>query len=149
MPPVAKPTHVIVHRIEMQKTEREILEGAAIAKGVGDILGGVGAVLAPFSNIFGAIFAAWIAKEGIEDVMNWARKKVTEKDRKLEADWVLYVEAHNAAVAAGGSPESGPPITLEEYKKKFSGDYVTNLESIDNASGSFLGKLGWLLIGDD
>jgi len=123
--PTAKPTQVIVHRIELQKTEREILEGYATAQGVGSLLSGVGNLLNPFSTAIAALVAAWIAKEGIEDVWNWIDDKLGEKDRKLSADYLAYLEAHEGAVAAGLSPESGPPMTEDEYKKKFDKDYKT------------------------
>ena len=35
--PKAKPTQVIVHRIELQEKERELVEGALVAKGVKDV----------------------------------------------------------------------------------------------------------------
>jgi hypothetical protein len=126
MPPTAKPTSVIVHRIELQKTERELLEGYVAANGIGSILSGVGNLLNPFSAVIAAIFAAWIAEEGIKDVWAWIDGKLKEKDRRLTSDYLAYLEAYEAAVATGGSPDSGPPMTEREFKKKFEKDYETN-----------------------
>ena len=127
--PTAKPTQVIVHRIELQKTEREILEGAAVAQSAGALLSGIGNLLDPFSKPIAVIFAAWIAKEGIEDVWNWIDGKINEKDRKLGLDYVRYLDAYNAAVAAGADPGAGP-MTAEEYAKKFDKDYATNWDNV-------------------
>ena len=123
--PTAKPTQVIVHRIELQKTEREILEGYVAAEGIGSILSGVGNLLNPFSTVIASLFAAWIAKEGIEDLWKWIDDKLKEKDRRLSADYLAYLDAHNSAVAAGADPGAGP-MTEREYKKKFDKDYQTN-----------------------
>ena len=79
--PKAKPDQVIVHRIELQETERATLEAALAGKFVtnaamaaGNLLNGVGAALAPFSGVLSAMAAVWIAdrswdelKEGVLD----------------------------------------------------------------------------------
>jgi len=127
-----------VHRIELQKTEREILEGAAIAQSAGALLTGLGNLLDPFSKPIAVIFAAWIAKEGIEDVWNYIDGKINQKDRNLAADYVLYLQAYNAATEAErlsdrdiypDKPEPKPPMTEKEYAKKFNKDYVTNWDN--------------------
>jgi len=115
---------VIVHRIELQKTEREILEGYVAAEGIGSILSGVGNLLNPFSTLIAALFAAWIAKEGIEDLWNWIDDKLKEKDKRLSADYLAYLDAFNSAVAGGADAGAGP-MTEREYKKKFDKDYQT------------------------
>ena len=66
--PKAKPDQVIVHRIELQETERATLEAALAGRFVtnaalaaGNLLNGVGAALAPFSGALTALAAVWIA----------------------------------------------------------------------------------------
>jgi len=136
--PTAKPTHVIVHRIELQKTEREILEGVALASGAGAILSGVGDLLNPFGRALGLIVAAWIAKDGIEGIVDWANKKMGEKDRRLASDYVKYLEAYHSANPAydremfPDKPAPKPPMTEKEYNKKFNEEYETNWDQFLN-----------------
>jgi hypothetical protein len=66
--PKAKPDQVIVHRIELQETERATLEAALAGRFVtnaamagGNLLKGVGAALAPFSGALTALAAVWVA----------------------------------------------------------------------------------------
>jgi len=66
--PKAKPDQVIVHRLELQETERATLEAALAGRFVtnsamaaGNLLKGVGAALAPFSGALTALAAVWIA----------------------------------------------------------------------------------------
>jgi len=123
---------VIVHRIELQKTEREILEGYATAQGVGSILSGVGNILNPFSTAISAFVAAWIAKEGIENVWKWANDKLNEKDKKLSADYLAYLDAYNSVPVELRSPNAGPPMSEAEYKKKFEKDYKTRWDKFSD-----------------
>ena len=70
--PKAKPDQVIVHRIELQETERATLEAALagnfvtnVVGAAGCVLSGFGQALAPFSGVLTAIGAAYIAEKGI------------------------------------------------------------------------------------
>lgn len=126
--PTAKPTQVIVHRIELQKTEREILEGFVAAEGIGSILSGVGNLLNPFSTLIAALFAAWIAKEGIEDLWKWIDDKLKEKDRRLSADYLAYLDAFNSVPEDQRIGQT--PMTEREYAKKFDRDYQTNWDKL-------------------
>ena len=70
--PKAKPTQVIVHRIELQETERATLEAALagnfvtnVVSAAGSVLSGFGQALAPFSGVLTAIGAAYLAEKGI------------------------------------------------------------------------------------
>ena len=72
-------------RFELQSSEREQLErftDAAVlskyAQGTGAVLSGVGAVLAPFGVVLSGVLAAWIAKEGVEEIFNWIDTKRVE-----------------------------------------------------------------------
>ena len=71
--PKSKPTQTIVHRIELQETERAALEAALAGRFVtnavsaaGSVLSGFGQALAPFAGVLTAIGAAYIAEKGIE-----------------------------------------------------------------------------------
>ena len=73
--PKAKPDQVIVHRIELQETERATLEAALAGRFVtnaamaaGNLLKGVGDALAPFSGALTALAAVWIADRTWEDL---------------------------------------------------------------------------------
>jgi len=73
--PKAKPDQVIVHRIELQETERATLEAALAGRFVtnaamagGNLLKGVGAALAPFTGALTALTALWIADRSIEEI---------------------------------------------------------------------------------
>jgi hypothetical protein len=77
MCPKARPTSVIVHRIELQETERATLEAALAGNFVtnavsaaGSVLTGFGAALAPFSGVLTAIGAAYLAEKGIQGALD-------------------------------------------------------------------------------
>jgi len=59
----AKVDQTIGIRLELQKHEREQLETLVTAHAVGDVLQGVGAVIAPFGKVLSVVLAAMIAKE--------------------------------------------------------------------------------------
>ena len=70
--PKAKPTQVIVHRLELQETERSALEAALAGNFVtnavsaaGSVLTGFGNMLTPFTGVLTAIGAAYIAEKGL------------------------------------------------------------------------------------
>ena len=74
--PKAKPTQVIVHRIELQETERAAMEAALAGNFVtnavgaaGSVFTGIGNLLAPFSGALTAIAGLWIAEKGAEAVL--------------------------------------------------------------------------------
>ena len=69
--PKAKPTQVIVHRLELQQSERDTLEAALAGRFVtnavtatGSVLSGIGTMLVPFSGALTAIAGLWIAEKG-------------------------------------------------------------------------------------
>jgi hypothetical protein len=64
--PKAKADQVIVHRVELQKTEREAMEAYLLGKTATNAVSAVGTLLTPFAGAIGTIVAAWIAKEGAE-----------------------------------------------------------------------------------
>ena len=73
--PKAKPTQIVVHRIELQETERAALEAALAGRfvtnavsSVGSVLTGFGNMLVPFSGALTAIAGLWIADRSIEEI---------------------------------------------------------------------------------
>jgi len=109
----AKCDQTIGIRIELQKHEREQLETLVNARALGDVLNGVGAVIAPFGDVLSVIIAAIIAKEGAE----WLGEKLNEERvrRKTAND-----ERFRNEYLDSGS-ELGYDEWLAERKKK--GDY--------------------------
>jgi len=91
--PKAKPTQVIVHRIELQETERATLEAALAGRfvtnavsGAGAVLSGIGAALAPFTGAISALAVLWIADRSLDEILDAARKSGEElKQRNEEA----------------------------------------------------------------
>jgi len=109
----AKCDQTIGIRLELQKHEREQLETLVNARALGDVLNGVGAVIAPFGDVLSVIIAAIIAKEGAE----WLGEKLNEERvrRKTAND-----ERFRNEYLDSGS-ELGYDEWLAERKKK--GDY--------------------------
>ena len=73
--PKAKPSQVIVHRIELQQSERDMLEMAVAGNvatnaigAAGAILGGIGNLLLPFRDVLGAMAVLWIGDRTLEAV---------------------------------------------------------------------------------
>ena len=73
--PKAKPDQTIVHRIELQQSERDTLEAALAgrfvtnaASAAGNLLTGIGAALAPFRDVFGALAVLWIADRTLDEI---------------------------------------------------------------------------------
>jgi len=81
--PKAKPTHVIVHRIELQEKERELIEPFVKAKEVEQI-----AKSASMAITAGAIGAgAWIAWWTFDAVFGWmgnAKDKIDEVKQNIK-----------------------------------------------------------------
>ena len=133
--PKAKPDKVIVHRIELQKSERDILEAAALAQGVSGILQGVGSIIAPFAGVLSAIAAAYIAKEGVGAILGWADKKLSEKENAIDDEYTAYLATRQASIdysISQGIDMSGqkPPLTRAEYEELFGRANMSNWEKI-------------------
>lgn len=109
----AKCDQTIGIRLELQKHEREQLETLVNARALGDVLNGVGAVIAPFGDVLSVIIAAVIAKEGAE----WLGEKLNdERVRRKTANDERF---RNEYLDSGS--ELGYDEWLAERKKK--GDY--------------------------
>ena len=78
--PKAKPTSIVVHRIELQETERAALEAALAGNfvtnavgAIGSVLSGFGQALTPFSGVLTAIGAAYIAEKSVSEIVEAAK----------------------------------------------------------------------------
>jgi len=90
--PKAKPDQVIVHRVELQETERATLEAALAGRFVtnavsaaGGVFTGIGNMLAPLSGALTAVAAAYIAEKGISELMD-AAKGLGEQQKQENLD---------------------------------------------------------------
>ena len=77
--PKAKPTQVIVHRIELQSKEREMLEGLVLTKSINNILW-------PVVGAGSAIGGFWLANEIYgQSTAFWDWSKNTKMGQAVEA----------------------------------------------------------------
>jgi hypothetical protein len=112
--PKAKPDQVIVHRIELQKSERDALEAALAGKFVtngiqaaGSVLSGIGNMLAPFGLVFAGLATLWIADRTWEEVEEATKKKKEEiiddiATGQLNVAYIAFSNYINSAYADGG-----------------------------------------------
>ena len=105
MLPKAKPNQVIVHRIELQETERATLEAALAGRFVtnaaqagASLLRGIGAALSPFSGVLSTLAALWIADKSIEEIVE-AVGTLTETADLLYDSGVQANGVYSATVA--------------------------------------------------
>ena len=91
MCPKARPTSVIVHRIELQETERATLEAALAGRFVtnavgaaGSVFTGIGNLLAPFGGALTAIAALWIADRSLDEILEGAKDLGEKQKAKME-----------------------------------------------------------------
>lgn len=89
--PKAKPTQVIVHRLELQQTERDALEAALAGNfatnavsAVGSVLTGMGNLLKPFEGVLTAIGALWIAEKGASAILDAAETTIEEGGKIID-----------------------------------------------------------------
>ena len=90
----AKPTQVIVHRIELQETERAALEAALAGKFVTNgvsaawsVLTGIGTFLAPFGGVLTALFALWAVDKTWDAAAAAGSQQKEDIDRRLRISW--------------------------------------------------------------
>jgi len=155
MPPTAKPTSVVLHRIELQKSERDMLEAAVMTNAIAKAGQAAGALLAPFAGALTAIVAAYIAREGVGDIIDIARNKLAERELALANGYAAYLAASYAALNA--RDEAGeliipldhpsrqkPPMTRSTYDKIYENEVMTNWERVQyevaEATGGALGS---------
>jgi hypothetical protein len=154
--PKAKPDRVVVHRIELQQAERDMLEAAVMTNGLAKAGQAAGALIAPFAGAFTAIVAAMIAKGTIEDLVGWAAMKLGEKEQVLADGYAMYLEAEasaRSAVYPPGHEKEGellnpgphlPPMTRAEYDELYEKTAMTNWELVQyriaETTGGILGE---------
>jgi hypothetical protein len=147
--PKAKPSQVIVHRLELQTTEREALEAALAGNfltnavsAAGSVLTGLGAVLAPFSGALTAIAGLWIAEKGATALID-AAENTAEQASKIadflnpskQQDAYQYVCVYLAACSGWEGDENS-------FQKK-GGKVIQDLKEM-NANPILLAKYqGW------
>ena len=117
--PKAKPTQIIVHRIELQQTERDALEAALLGRfatnavsSAGHVLTGIGNFLVPFSGVLTALGALWIGDRSLEMGRADGERRKTENERSYEgegADVLSMVSAYLIARYAETGWNSAPP----------------------------------------
>lgn len=127
-------------RIELQQTERDALQAIAAGSTIGDILGGLGALLMPFQGAITAFTAAYLAGEIAEEVKEQLDKLVTRnraalaggaEDQYAAFTAYLYTQSWplNASEASAfiSSPDSG--ITLNWLKERMEAFIRTSQQS--------------------
>jgi hypothetical protein len=89
--PKAKPTQVIVHRIELQQSERDMVEAALAGNFVtnavgaaGSVFTGIGQVLAPFGGVFAAIAGVYLADKALDEIIDAAKDAGEAQKRRNE-----------------------------------------------------------------
>ena len=126
--PKAKPTQVIVHRIELQESEREMVELAMMGNvatnavsAAGAVLSGIGSFLAPFSGVFGALAAVWIGDRTLDMVREDAESRKAENEAEYAEGKSVYdtiISAWlNARYAEGGWDAICHPETKKDLIK--------------------------------
>ena len=81
--PKARPTHVIVHRIELQEKERELLEPIIKAKEV-EQYGKTAATVAAAGAVGVGVYVAWWVTDSVFGWMNKAGEKLEELKAKVD-----------------------------------------------------------------
>ena len=69
-------------RIELQETERDALQAIAAGSTIGDVLGGIGALLMPFQGAITAFMAAYLAGEIAEEVIDRFLDPIVARNRE-------------------------------------------------------------------
>ena len=131
--PRAKPTEVIVHRIDMQPALKESVDAYLAANALTNALSAAGGlftgVLAAFAPALGGIVAAMIAKEGIEEIAS----KVTDQFEKMGNELVEPLfEAGNywSAIFSALGVHTGP-IFKPEWEQLLSNVYGRPLDTMN------------------
>jgi hypothetical protein len=163
--PTAKPTQVIVHRIELQKTERDMLEAAVMTNAVAKVGQAAGAILTPFAGALTAIIAGMLAKATVEDIAGWVNEQLAEKESVLSNAYAGYLDAASRALNARypeGHPNAGelmvpadhpsrarPPMTRAEFDEIYEREAMTNWERMRYNAAELGGPPGWIVGSDE
>lgn len=84
--PKRKPDTCVSHRIELQETERDLLRAYVIGNTAGNVLNGVGAMIAPLAPVFGAAATVWLALYSAEEIKDFLDEGVIPSVRSELAD---------------------------------------------------------------
>lgn len=112
-------------RIELQETERDALQAIAAGSTIGEILGGVGALLMPFQGAITAFVSLYLAGEIAEEV-------------KEELDKLV---ARNRVALAGNAEDQYSAFTAHLYPQSWPIDEASNRAWLNSEEGV---KLKWL-----
>lgn len=148
--PKAKPDQVIVHRIELQETERATLEAALAGRFVtnaaqagASLLNGVGSALAPFAGVLSALAALWIADRSIDEIVDAIQetKEAAELlyDSGVQANntysgTVAYLNVNYANSGFDKLPVSPNPNQLTTAQRE---SWLAHVEDMGNRFGPF------------
>ena len=129
--PKAKPTQVIVHRIELQQTERDAMEAALAGRFVtnavsatGSVLTGMGNLLAPFGGVLTAIAGLWIAEKGATALIDAVGTTIENTEDfvdflnpKKQQDAYQYICAYLAACSGWDGDENSVSAKVAQLLK--------------------------------
>ena len=148
--PKAKPNQVIVHRIELQETERATLEAALAGRfvtnavaGAGHLLSGLGSALTPFTGAISALAALWIADKTIDEVVEaidlYRDTSELLYDTGVQAQntysgTVAYLNVNYANSGFDRLPVSPNPNNLTNEQKE---SWLAHVEDMGNQFGPF------------
>jgi hypothetical protein len=131
--PRAKPTEVIVHRIDMQPALKESVDAYLAANALTNALSAAGGlftgVLAAFAPALGGIVAAMIAKEGIEEIAS----KVTNKFEEMgeaAAEPLREAGDYYQAIGRALAVHTGP-LFKPEWEELLSNVYGRPLDTMN------------------
>ena len=140
---------MIVHRLELQQTERDAFEAALAGRFVtnavsaaGSVLSGIGTMLVPFSGALTAIAGLWIAEKGASALIDAAETTIEASDKitdflnpSKQQDAYQYICAFLAACSGWDGDENS--------LQKKGGQIVLDLKEM-NANPILLAKYqGW------
>ena len=161
--PKAKPTQVIVHRLELQQTERDTLEAALAGKFVtnavgaaGSVIGGFANVLKPFEGAITALAVLWIGDRALDEILG-AAKDLGEKQKKDNEEsyegWGAKVIAYVSALLTATYESGGWPsvcalaveLRQDQMKMCLLGAISIFVYSMEKQYGIFLIFYPWTL----
>lgn len=99
--PKRKPDTVVSHRIELQETERDLLRAYVVGNTAGNVLNGVGAMIAPLAPVFGAAATAWLALYTADEIKEFLDEEVIPSVRSEYADSLIVLYREFTAYLGG------------------------------------------------
>jgi hypothetical protein len=152
--PKAKPDQVIVHRIELQETERATLEAALAGRFVtnaaqagASLIQGIGAALAPFSGAFQILAGAWVANRTWDELVDKVLDPIVDELQrpvieKYAGDYAMIVAWLNTQYASGGWDFLGQDYSSHDA-------YFATSEGVSTLwRGNYEQSYGWKKLGD-